>query len=418
MSISLGNAAYYSFIVGDDGKQIELTDYIDSLSWSELQGQLSMKATFSARNEKTAEGYVSDICKPGAFFVVVAKTSKGMMEVFRGNIEVWNTNLTNDDDTVKITAYDELYPTQKSQDNLVVKANTKPYKAIKKVFKTWKLTMGTYDGPSVKLPKLIFQARSVADIINTILNEAYLKGDERCFMRAHDGKIDIIHYYDNYDIYFFNGDNCTQVDEKQSTENLVTRIKIMDKNGTKKKATIDGYTEYGIRQQIMQMQEGVSLKDTKVKAEMEMDEKGQIDKSITINCPDIPFMRRGDVVYTDIGASTGYFDVLGVTHNASSYSMTLNLAYSDMNAESDEASPWRKRKPQKGDLVTFKGGSYHMTAKQGSKEFPANAGLAKIKQVKKVTKKNKIAYPYKLIHTNEQSTINGWVSEEQFRIGR
>lgn len=59
-----------------------------------------------------------------------------------------------------------------------------------------------------------------------------------------------------------------------------------------------------------------------------------------------------------------------------------------------------------------------MTAKQGSKEFPANAGLAKIKQVKKVTKKNKIAYPYKLIHTNEQSTINGWVSEEQFRIGR
>lgn len=420
MSVALGDAAYYAFIVGDDGEQIELTNYIDSLQWSELQGQLSMKATFSARNEKTDEGYISDICKPGAFLVVVAKTSKGMQEVFRGSIEVWNTSLNADSDTVKITAYDELYPTQKSQDNMVVKNKTLPAKAIKKVFKTWKIKMGIYDGPTVKPPKLIFQARSVADIINTILNEAYLKGDERCFMRSNNGTVDIIHYYDNYDIYYFNGDNCTQVDEKQSTENLITRIKIMDKEGTKKKATIDGYTDYGIRQEIMQMQEGVSLKDTKVKAEMELDEKGQIEKSTTINCPDLPFLRKGDVVYTNIGASVGYYDVLGVTHTANGATMTLNLAYSDLNPSEDNLSPWRQRKPVKGDLVTFKGGTYHMTQKANSKEFPANRGLAKVTSVKKVTKKNanKILYPYKLVHTNSQSTINGWVSEDQFFLGR
>lgn len=418
MSITLGDAAYYAFIVGDDGKQIELTDYIDTLQWAELQGQLSMKATFTARNEETPEGYVSDICKPGAFLVIVAKTSEGLKEVFRGNIEVWNTTLTTDDDNVKITAYDELYPTQKSQDNIIIKNKTKPAKAIKKVFKTWKLKMGIYDGPSVKLPKLIFQARSVADIINTILQTAYDKGDERCFMRAHDGKIDFLHYYDNYDIYYFNGDNCTQVDEKQSTENLVTRIKIMDKNGTKKKKDVDGLTDYGIRQQIMQMQEGVSLKDTKRMAEMELDEKGVIEKSTTINCPDIPFMRKGDVVYTNIGSSVGFYDVLGVTHNANTSMMTLNLAYSDMNTESDTPPVWRQRKPVKGDLVTFLGGNYHMTAKSGSKEFQANRGLAKITSVKKATKSNKVTYPYKLVHTNAQSTINGWVSEDQFFIGR
>ena len=97
----------------------------------------------------------------------------------------------------------------------------------------------------------------------------------------------------------------------------------------KMKAKVDGLTEFGIRQIISPMQEGQSLKTAKKLAERVIAEKGVIERSIRLSCNDLPFLRKGDVVYVDIGTSVGYFDVIGVTHEADSYTMTLNLEYSD-----------------------------------------------------------------------------------------
>lgn len=407
--INMSEIKYYAVAVGDNGKQTDITDYVNSLAWSESKGELSMKSQFTARNDKTESGYLSEIIKPGSLFLIIVTTGKETKEVARGRVEVWNPVTENETVELTCTCYDDLYPFQKSQDNYIVKNNTRAYKALSKFFQIWKIPRGFYDGPSIKLKKMVFQQKYLGDIITQILNQAYELGDEKYFMRAADGVIDILPYFDNIDIYFFNNDNATKIDEKQSTENLVTRVKIMDKANKKMKANVDGLTEFGIRQIISPMQEGQSLKTAKKLAERVIAERGVIERSIKISSNDLPFLRKGDVVYVDIGTSVGYFDVTGVTHQADSYTMTMNLEYSDKNA-SEDGKIVRKKKYVKGDIVNFVGGEYHLSAKKNSKFFSAVAGKAKISRIAN----KKYPYRYRLVHTNVASTINGYVTEEQF----
>lgn len=407
--INMSEIKYYAVAVGDNGKHTDITDYVNSLAWSESKGELSMKSQFTARNDKTESGYLSEIIKPGSLFLIIVTTGKETKEVARGRVEVWNPVTENETVELTCTCYDDLYPFQKSQDNYIVKNNTRAYKALSKFFHTWKIPRGFYDGPSIKLKKMVFQQKYLGDIITQILNQAYELGDEKYFMRAADGVIDILPYFDNIDIYFFNNDNATKIDEKQSTENLVTRVKIMDKANKKMKANVDGLTEFGIRQIISPMQEGQSLKTAKKLAERVIAERGVIERSIKLSCNDLPFLRKGDVVYVDIGTSVGYFDVTGVTHQADSYTMTMNLEYSDKNA-SEDGKIVRKKKYVKGDIVNFVGGEYHLSAKKNSKFFTAVAGKAKISRIAN----KKYPYRYRLVHTNVASTINGYVTEEQF----
>ncbi len=407
--INMSEIKYYAVAVGDNGKQTDITDYVNSLAWSESKGELSMKSQFTARNDKTESGYLSEIIKPGSLFLIIVTTGKETKEVARGRVEVWNPVTENETVELTCTCYDDLYPFQKSQDNYIVKNNTRAYKALSKFFQIWKIPRGFYDGPSIKLKKMVFQQKYLGDIITQILNQAYELGDEKYFMRAADGVIDILPYFDNIDIYFFNNDNATKIDEKQSTENLVTRVKIMDKANKKMKANVDGLTEFGIRQIISPMQEGQSLKTAKKLAERVIAERGVIERSIKLSSNDLPFLRKGDVVYVDIGTSVGYFDVTGVTHQADSYTMTMNLEYSDKNA-SEDGKIVRKKKYVKGDIVNFVGGEYHLSAKKNSKFFSAVAGKAKISRIAN----KKYPYRYRLVHTNVASTINGYVTEEQF----
>lgn len=407
--VNVSEMKYYTVAVGSDGRQTDITDYVSKLGWSESKGELSMKSQFTVRNDKTEFGYLSEIIKPGSLVMIIVTTGNEAKEVARGKVEVWNPVTENESVELKCTCYDDLFPFQKSQDNYIVKKNTRAYKAISKFFNIWKIPRGFYDGPSVKLKKMIFQQKYLGDILTQILDQAHEQGDEKYLMRAADGVIDVLPYFDNIDIYFFNSDNATKIDERQSTENLVTRVKIMDKANKKMKAKVDGLTEFGIRQTISTMQEGQSLKTAKKLAERVIAERGVIERSIKLSCNDLPFLRKGDVVYVDIGTSVGYFDVIGVSHEADSYTMTMSLEYSDKNAaEGGEVT--RKKKYVKGDIVNFLGGEYHLSAKKKSKFFTAPAGKAKIAKIAN----KKYPYRYRLVHTNVSSTVNGYVAAEQF----
>ena len=182
--INMSEIKYYAVVVGDDGKHTDITDYVNSLAWSESKGELSMKSQFTARNDRTESGYLSEIIKPGSLFLIIVTTGKETKEVARGRVEVWNPVTENETVELTCTCYDDLYPFQKSQDNYIVKNNTRAYKALSKFFQIWKIPRGFYDGPSIKLKKMVFQQKYLGDIITQILNHAYELGDEKYFMRA------------------------------------------------------------------------------------------------------------------------------------------------------------------------------------------------------------------------------------------
>ena len=110
---------------------------------------------------------------------------------------------------------------------------------------------------------------------------------------------------------------------------MVTRVKIIgkEKKGGKNKviATLNGSTKYGVRQRIYTRGADESLADAKSAAKAILDDDGDVKDEITVQAPDVPYVRKGDLVYLKIGSIKGYYYVLGVRHDADTCSMSMDL---------------------------------------------------------------------------------------------
>ena len=125
-----------------------------------------------------------------------------------------------------------------------------------------------------------------------------------------------------------------------------------------------------------------------------LNEKGKIEREVTIQSPDVPWIKKGDRVYVQAGLNKYYY-VLGIQHNADSHSMTMDLEA----AETEEVSKNKKttkKEHRGGDVVNFKG-------------YPAKAGNAKITKINSSGK-----HPWHLIHTGSKSNVYGWVDNGTF----
>ena len=109
----------YRVVVMDESKnQYNIKEYIENLGWEENDGELSVRTSFVAKNDKTSKGYLSKIIKPGCLVGVFATDGASQdEEVARGYVETWNPVEKSGGHTLKCTCYDELYKLQKSQDN-------------------------------------------------------------------------------------------------------------------------------------------------------------------------------------------------------------------------------------------------------------------------------------------------------------
>ena len=402
--VDVNEVEYFAILLTSSGTQYDVTDYIKDLGWEEAKGEIATKSTFTIRNENTEFGWVSKMAKPGCILVILASISGMTKETSRGNIEVWNPTVTGSAQEIKLTCYDSLYPLSKSEINRTLKNKQKGKKFIKKLLKKWKVPVGKLEGPTVKLSKMVFEKETISKVITKVLDESFAKGDEKYIMRSVAGKFNIVEYGDNDDIYYFDSSNSVNLNEKQSTKDLITRVQIYDSENQKKKKTIKGKTKYGIRNKIQTMKNEQSLKDAKKEAKQLLKEKGVIEKSLTLKAPDIPFLRRGDTVFVAILCTNGYYDVQGVSHDADSRTMSLTLEYSDAFGQGVKGS----KKFKKGQYVSFIGGTYHKSYKKKSGTSSANEGRCKITKVHKGGK-----YPYKVVHTSNSSNIRGWVDSSQ-----
>ena len=110
---------------------------------------------------------------------------------------------------------------------------------------------------------------------------------------------------------------------------MVTRVVIVGKDGEdgkqKVEATVDGRTEFGVRQAIIDRPKDKSLDDATKSAQEILKEKGSIKRTPRLEAPDLPFLRKGDRIRVSVGTVTGYFFVKSVRHNADDQKMTLEI---------------------------------------------------------------------------------------------
>ena len=412
--IDLSKITYHIIVVDENGKQYDIRNYIENLGWEENENEMSVRTSFTVRNDKTAKGRLSTLIKPGCFigvFVTIGEsTSK---EVARGYVTSWNPSLQNNGNRLKCTCYDELYNLQKSQDNLYFSSGIGTQSAINSILDNWEIPMDQYKGPNVTHGKLKYNNKYLSDIILELLDDAVKKGAEKCIVRASEGKTSILPRGSNQTIYVFQAENTKSVSENRSIASLVTRVKVIgqadDEGNSSVEATLNGLTQYGVRQRIYTRGSDESLEDAKSAAQEILDKDGTIKKELSVQSPGIPFIRKGDLVYLMVGTASDYYYVKGIRHDASSYSMTMDLevAKQEMVKEGETET---KREYHVGDVVNFHGGTHYFSSYPGAKGYSASAGKAKITQKDGSGK----AHPWHLIHEDNNSNVYGLVDDGTF----
>lgn len=411
--VDVATVKYRIIAVDNKKNKYNITDYLEDLAWEEGKGEISMRTTFTLRSDIEARIHFINVIKQGCCIRVSARHGSGRyVQVAGGTVMVKNPALQNSSHDYRFTCYDGLYNLQKSQDNFYFKSGTGTKSRIKHVLGKWKIPIGKYEGPDKKHGKKKYQNQYLSDIILDILDDAKKKGGKRCILRMAASKAEIVPYGGNNDIYVFHGKYSTAAERNYSITDTVTRVRVVgtSKDGKKNKAeaTLDGMTMFGVRQRIYTRGSDESAADAKKAAQEILDESGHIKKEITVRSPDVPYIRKGDMVYVDIGAVSGYYYVLGIQHDAGSCSMTMELEPSDKSKVSKNRTSTSKDY-KAGDVVSFHGGKHYVSS-TSSKGYQAKAGKAKI------TRKNGSGkHPYHLIHTDSKSNVYGWVDSGTFR---
>ncbi len=410
--IDISTVRYKVFLVDNKNTTYNITDFIHGLSWEENDREISMRISFTVRNDESVKGFLSTLAKLGSLVCVLAKDGHGKYkEVARGNVVDWGITRKSTMHDLKCSCYDELYNLQKSQDNFYFRSGTGTKTRIKQILKKWGVPLGSYQGPNKKHGKKKFQNQYLSDILLSILDDAVKKGGKKCILRMEKNKVAVVPFGSNRVIYAFRRDCSRESTNTKSTENLVTRVKVIgtsNENGNDSVyATLNGLTKYGIRQKIYTRGSDETAKQAKKSAQTILNENGTVDRSLTIQAPDVPYVRKGDIVFVQTGGISGFYYVMGVQHNAESLSMSMDLEKAEEIAVSNDKTKTSVIY-KVGDVVSFQGGKHFLSA-SGARNSVARAGKAKITRIKAWTK-----HPYFLVHTDSKSNVYGWVNEGSF----
>lgn len=411
--IDISKIKYRLVVMTESKKQYNIKEFVEDLGWEENDGELATRISFTAKNEKTSAGLISSLAKPGCLVGVFATDGSIDEEVARGYVTDWKPLLSGSKDKVDITCYDELYNLEESQDLIYYSSGIGTKSAITQIFDNWQIPTEKYDGPDVTHGKLAYKTESLADVLLDILDDAKKKGGGDAFIRAAKGKVSVLQWGSNKTVYHFEADNTKQVSHKMSTAGIITRVKVIgqedDDGRSSVEAVVNGQTKFGIRQKIYVRGKDDSVSDAQSAAQDIINDKGQVDEEITVQSPDVPFVRKGDLVHITAGTLNDYYFVKGIRHNADSMSMTMDLkkAVAEPVVQNHQSAP---KSYNVGDIVNFKGGTHYVSSYPGAKGYNARAGKAKI-TIKNGSGK---AHPWHLIHVDSGSNVYGWVDDGTF----
>lgn len=413
--IDLSKIKYRVAVIDEKGQQYNIKDFIQNLGWEENEKEISVRSFFTAKNDQTSKGYLSSIIKPGCLIGIFATDGQALdEEVARGYVETWNPVEKNGGYSLKCVNYDGLYKLQKSQDNRYFPSGTGTKSAIQGIFDDWEIPQGDYNGPNASHGKTVCNNKYLSDIILEFLDDAAKRGEKKCIIRSVKGYTSVIPRGSNKTVYVFRVDNVQSIGQTIDTANLITRVKVVgqaDDDGKRSvEATLNGLTEYGIRQRIYTRGSDETVGDAQSAAQEILDNEGKIQKEMKVQSPDVPFIRKGDLVYIMNHSGAGYYYVKSIQHNADSYSMAMDLELAETEAEKNTETG-QKKGYNVGDVVNFHGGTHYVSSYPGARGYPVAAGKAKI------TDKNGSgkAHPWLLITENwGQTHVWGWVDDGTF----
>lgn len=414
--IEISKVSYDVIVVTEKNLQLNITQAVEDLGWEENEDELAMKISFDMYNATYNGSQLSSLVKIGAIVAVKGHWGSGSGVVAMGNIIECTRKSSKSDEVFDVVAYDNLYNLQKSSDCVYFAKGKKTKSILTSIMKSWGISISSYSGPNVSHSKILEKNKKLGDIIRNVLDEAKKKGGAAAILRSTETKIQVVKKGSNTTIYAFQGESSTEASHKISIANIVTRVKVISSedsdSAAKVEATVDGKTEYGVFQKIVTKSKSDDLSEAKKEANEILDEDGSPEETSRLIGPDVPPIRKGDLVYAKVGALNGFYLAKSVQHNAKSGRITMEIEKYVPKAEAVEEKSSEKSY-KVGDIVNFKGGTHYVSSYAGAKGYKARAGKAKI-TLGPDCKANGGAHPWHLIHTDSSSNVYGWVDEGTF----
>ncbi len=320
---------YVCLFITPEGGSLDISGALISLSWLESMEELAMKAQATFVNCQMEDGrLLHSVVRPGGKICILSDYGEGRKEVFRGTI--WNWTYTSEKEKLlKITAYDDLIYLQKSKDNRYFPAGQQTRSIIESIAGAWQIPL-QYQWKSIAHGKLLYKNKTVGEMIFDVLKEAKSVLGENYVLLNKGGTIYILPWGNNQNVYTLSSrDLVLSTQNEISLDSLTTKVLITGKGTGDGRppilATVEGQTKYGTLQEIVPFTRGSSMLELRKKGEVILKEQGQPSETMTIVAPDIPLLRKGDLLEVSAGNLLGSFYVTGITHDAGARKMTVTL---------------------------------------------------------------------------------------------
>lgn len=328
---SIGNPKY-TVLIKNDKTTYDITPVMVSLDLSEQEDQMAQKAVITIMNTLIGKTWSTSVLQAGQRVYIYADDGEIRDEVFNGVL--WKKNYASSNSTreFKLTCYDFLIYFQESEVYYYYPAGKKTEDVLKHITESWGVKF-KYDYESVEHEKLLLKGTLSNVFMADMLNKVRNKTGKKYVIRMEKDTLHVVEVGINKKVYqILSGKNAVETKTQQSMEGMTTRIVIFGKQGEGARApveaTVEGNVEkYGTIQKVHGRNESASLEDAKKEAEtlVNMGKWPFMDYEVT-NCPDIPWLRKGDVVYINAGGIyQSHLMIKSISRSISNKGATMHL---------------------------------------------------------------------------------------------
>lgn len=307
-----------------DGTELDLTPAVTRLSWQDPAEEVAQRATIQLAQVKTDKGFLNHLLPLCTMIQIVANEA----ERFRGIIWEWEYESSSSRD-ITLTCYDHFIYAQNSKTFAYFPAGKSTKDIVGAICSDAGVSL-SYKWDSATHDKTVYRGNYIADQILDTLDKAKKRIGGDPVATFEQGTLTIQKAAYNTAIYHFKAtDSAMSTSERMTMDGLVTKVAIYgaeDEDDRRQvEAVVAGKTEYGTLQDVVLMTSSSTLAEAKKEAQTILQESGSPKRTINAEVPDVPEIRKGWKIRMDAGSLIGYFIVKGVTHDATTRSMSLEL---------------------------------------------------------------------------------------------
>lgn len=198
---------------------------------------------------------------------------------------------------LEVTAYDRTIYLAKSEDEYFFPVGLTATQRFAKYAGDWGIPLGSVADTGFPLPKDVYRAQSIYNMIKTDLQNTVTKGGGGMYRpRFSSSGLDLVKLGANKEVWML--EHLEDTKQERTMEGTVTQVKVLGQESENQRtpvlAIVKGETDkYGTLQKILQ--------SDRVKTAAHAKTAGQkllagITESFTTTCPDMPELRAGDKV--------------------------------------------------------------------------------------------------------------------------